>query len=144
MFQSVGASTRGFTRQECSVACVVIEVVTLSSAGTSTATQPHRSLGARTLCCNSGGILPVCPCHQSWRLPWCGQQLQHMAPGTDCWGKSCRQSFWNLTYFRWLHGTPDTKGKKNNMHVFTGKLTEPRGQRALTISADTPGNRLMS
>lgn len=144
MFPSVGASTRGFTRQEYSVAWFVMEVVTPSSAGNSTAPQPHRSRGARTLCWNPGGILPVCPCHQSWRLPWRGRQLQHMAPGTERWEKSYRQSFGNLTCFRWLHGTPDTKGKKNNMRVFTGKLTEPRGQRALTISADTPGNRLTS
>lgn len=30
-----------------------------------------------------------------------------------------------------LHGAPDAKDKKKHMHVFTGKLTEPHGQRNL-------------
>lgn len=42
-----------------------------------------------------------------------------------------------------LHGIPDAKDKKKNMYVFTGKLTEPHGQRDLIISAYAPGNRFM-
>lgn len=93
-----------------------------------------------------GGVLPVGPCLKVRHLAgmsnsssWLPRMVLKVRVGGNSAHRTCETWF----LFLLLHGAPDAKGKKKNMHVFTGKLTEPRGQRDLTISADVLGNRLM-
>lgn len=74
------------------------------------------------------------PCGQPWTPPWCVQQLQHAGSQGQVWMWMLREEQPTELLkpdfcFCFLHGTSNAKGRKKNMHVFPGKLTEPRGQR---------------
>lgn len=134
--------TSRITRQECSVDYVVWEQEHCRVS----ATQHHRPPCVEPHAEILGGVLPVGPCLKVWHLLGVSNScswLPRTVPKVSVGGNSALRTCETWFLFLPLHGAPNAKGKKKNMHVFTGKLTEPCGQRDLTISADVLGNRLM-